>query len=158
MRRGPLASFTLVAALAGALIAQSRWSGTEHPASTAAAIPAAPRESGASLFCEFTGVADPSPLVGFHFEVGTPRASPTFALVFRRERDGSQTEFGGAEGPSPVWTFDGSDSPAVIRSPEDDTQINLYGYEPGRTGTVWFEAGLRSIRDKNLGGRCRQSA
>ncbi len=46
----------------------------------------------------------------------------------------------------------------MIRSPEDDTQINLYGYEPGRTGTVWFEAGLRSIRDKNLGGRCRQSA
>ncbi|WP_288588790.1 hypothetical protein [uncultured Methylobacterium sp.] len=160
MRRALLASAILVAGLAGALFAQLRSSG-DVPAAGPDPAPGGSgtaRERTASLFCEFTNMADQAPRVGFYFRAVPERASPAFALVFRREQDGSQVDFGGPEAPSPLWMLDGSDSPAVLRSPEDDTRIILYGYEPGRTGTVWFEAGLRSIPYKNLGGQCRQSA
>ena len=46
----------------------------------------------------------------------------------------------------------------MLHSPDDATTINLYDYDPNKRGVTWFEAGLRSIQYKNLGGRCRRSA
>ncbi len=110
----------------------------------------------ASLYCEFNNFADLTPLVGFLFRVERAHPVPTFALILQREQDGSQANFGGVGEPSPLWTFDRTDTQPAIRAPEEDLRINLYGYDPGRIEHAWFEAGLRSIRYKNLGGRCRQ--
>ena len=92
MRRSLLASALLVAGLAGALFAQLRSSG-DVPATGPDPAPGGSgtaRERTASLFCEFTNMADQAPRVGFYFRAVPERASPTFALVFRREQDGSQ--------------------------------------------------------------------
>ena len=140
--------------LASVLFMQSSASQTVPPPEVAVASQAA----GPRLFCVFTNFVDRTPLVGFHFRIAGGRNPPIYALVFQREQDGSQVEFGGPGVPSPEWAFDGTEDPAVIRDPEDGMQINLYAYEPERRGTHWFEAGLRSVRYKNLGGRCRLSA
>ncbi|GJD46904.1 hypothetical protein AFCDBAGC_4789 [Methylobacterium cerastii] len=118
----------------------------------------APRVAGPTLFCAFTNFADRTPLVGFHYRIIGERSPPSYALVFQREQDGSQAEFGDQGVPSPERAFDGTEEPAVIRAPEDGMRIKLYGYKANRRGTHWFEAGLRSVRYKNLGGRCRLSA
>ncbi|MDP4026637.1 hypothetical protein Q8W71_28930 [Methylobacterium sp. NEAU 140] len=120
-------------------------------------VPTASRASTPTLYCEFTNFADQTPLVGFLFRIEGAPTAPVYALISQREQDGSRAEFGSEGTPSPRWAFDGSDSPTVIRAPEDGTRINLYDYDSEKPGTYWFEAGLRSIRYKNLGGRCRRS-
>lgn len=150
------------AALAAALLlaaAGLAWSGLRavdpapEPAAPAGTRGAAPKAAAPTLYCEFTNFADRTPLVGFYFRVEAP---PAYALVFRREQDGAQEDFG-AEA-APRWRLDGAADPAVLSAPDDGTQINLYAYDPARPGQTWFEAGLRSIRYRNLGGRCRHSA
>lgn len=116
------------------------------------AVQAAP-----TLCCEFTNFADRNPRVGFYFAIEDGRQPPVYAQIFRRERDGAQTDFGADGSPRPEWRFEGAENPAVLRSPDDGTAINLHDYDPGKTGTTWFEAGLRSIRYLNLGGKCRRS-
>ena len=78
--------------------------------------------------------------------------------VFRREQDGSQTDAGGQELSAEPWAVDGSGDSVALRSPDDETAINLYGDEARTRGRAWFEAGLRSTRYRNLGGRCRYGA
>lgn len=110
------------------------------------------------LYCEFTNFADRSPLVGFYFEIDESQAPPSYALVFQREQDGTQLDFDGVGTPRPKWVFDASQSPAIISAPDDETTINVYDDDPAKPGLNWFEAGLRSIRYRNLGGKCRRSA
>lgn len=111
-----------------------------------------------TLYCEFTNFADRNPLVGFYFEIDESQALPTYALVFQREQDGTQTDFDGVGTPRPNWVFDASQSPAILSAPDDETTINVYDDDPAKPGANWFEAGLRSIRYRNLGGKCRRSA
>ncbi len=112
---------------------------------------ATPKGGAPTLYCEFTNFADRTPLVGFYF-----RVEPAgYALVFRRDQDGAQEDFGLES--APRWSLDRAADPAVLGAPDDETRINLYAYDPGRPGQVWFEAGLRSVRYRNLGGRCRHS-
>ncbi|MGU3539858.1 hypothetical protein [Methylobacterium sp. A54F] len=155
---GSIASIVILAALIVAFMVRSDRSGTETVTTQARPTITAPRTSTSTLYCEFNNFADQTPLVGFYFRIEGVQSAPVVSLLFQREQDGSQIDFGGANVPSPHWAFDGSSSPATIRAPEGDMQINLYGYDPRKPGTVWFEAGLRSIRYKNLGGRCRQGA
>ncbi len=120
-------------------------------APSAAAQGGAPKSGAPTLYCEFTNFADRTPLVGFYF-----RVEPAgYALVFRREQDGAQEDF--VPESAPRWSLDRAADPAVLGAPDDETRINLYAYDPGRPGQVWFEAGLRSVRYRNLGGRCRHS-
>ncbi|GEP10746.1 hypothetical protein [Methylobacterium gnaphalii] len=46
---------------------------------------------------------------------------------------------------------------AVLHAPDDAVLINLYDDVLERLGSNWFEAGLRSLRYRNLGGQCRHS-
>ncbi len=108
-----------------------------------------------TLYCEFTNFADRTPLVGFYFTIEGDGQKPVYAQVFQREQDGTQEDFG--TGPRPAWSFDDTQSPAVIHAPDDAMQINLYDYDPKKPGSNWFEAGLRSVRYRNLGGKCRHS-
>jgi hypothetical protein len=151
-----VAAAMLATVLARALLL---WS-SEPPISSAPPLEVgeAPKAEEPKLFCVFTNFANRTPLVGFHFRIDCAHTAPVYALIFRRESDGSQVDFGSQGVPSPEWTSDGTEDPAVIQAPEDGMQINLYGYEPGRRGTHWFAAGLRSICYKNLGGRCRVGA
>ncbi len=117
--------------------------------------PAASSDRHATLYCEFTNFADRTPLVGFYFLNEGTAELPKYALIFQREKDGQQTDFSGETTPRPEWKFDGSESPAVMHSPDDAIAINLYNYDSSKIGTTWFEAGLRSIYYRNLGGKCR---
>jgi hypothetical protein len=153
---GSIAAIVILAAPMVAFMIRSDRSGPELVATQVKHMIAAPRTSTSTLYCEFNNFADQTPLVGFYFRVEDVQPAPVVSLLFQRERDGSQAEFGGQNMPSPHWAFDDSGSPATIRAPEGDMHINLYGYDPRKPGTVWFEAGLRSIRYKNLGGRCRR--
>jgi hypothetical protein len=159
VKRVLFAAIAATAILAVPIIAslvRSDRSGPEMVAAPAQRLIAGPRTSASFLYCEFNNFADQTPFVGFYFRVEGIPSAPAVSLLFQRERDGSQTNFGGQDGPSPQWAFDGSSSPPAIHAPEGDMQINLYGYDPREPGKIWFEAGLRSIRYKNLGGRCRQ--
>ncbi|GJE54975.1 hypothetical protein [Methylobacterium thuringiense] len=130
----------------------------EAALSDAAKLEAAARKGAVpTLYCEFTNFADRTPLVGFYFTIEEGGPKPVYAQVFQREQDGTQDDFGGATAPRPEWSYDGSESPAVIHSPDDAMQINVYDYDPSKPGTNWFEAGLRSVRYRNLGGKCRHS-
>lgn len=155
---GSIASIAILAAPMVAFLVRSDRSGTETAAAQAKRTVAASRTSTSTLYCEFNNFADQTPLVGFYFRVEGVQSVPVVSLLFQRERDGTQVDFGGLDVPSPQWVFDGSGSPATIRAPDGDMQINLYGSDPLKPGPVWFEAGLRSIRYKNLGGRCRRGA
>lgn len=108
-----------------------------------------------TLYCEFNNFADRTPLVGFHFRREGDRQVPTYTLIDRRDVDGSRIAAGGSGLSARPWTFERSGGSASLTSPDDDTAINLYGDDPDGPGTGWFEAGLRSIRYRNLGGRCR---
>ena len=119
--------------------------------------PASGADKRPTLYCEFTNFADRTPLVGFYFLIETTTTPPVYALIFQREKDGSQADFGEGNTPRPAWRLDGSDSPAVLRSPDEAIAINLYDDDTGHHGAAWFEAGLRSIQYKNLGGKCRRS-
>lgn len=125
---------------------------------SASPVMAAPKDQRPTLYCEFNNFADPTPLVGFYFRRDGDRQSPAYRLIFRREQDGSQTDAGGAELSAEPWAVDGSGDSVALRSPDDETAINLYGDDPGKRDRGWFEAGLRSIRYRNLGGRCRHGA
>ncbi|MDP4025504.1 hypothetical protein Q8W71_22990 [Methylobacterium sp. NEAU 140] len=113
-----------------------------------------------TLYCEFNNFAALTPLVGYFFALdpaaGTANGQPAYAQIFRREQDGSEVIYGGPETPRPLWTYDGASNPAVLHDPGGET-INLYDDDAAARGTRWFEAGLRSIRYRNLGGRCRRS-
>lgn len=132
----------------------------EHAATDAAGSKEAvadPNGRQPTLYCEFTNFADREPLVGFYFLIEEAKAPPAYALIFQREKDGEQANY--EEGAArPEWRYDESESPAVLHAPDDTTAINLYAYDPKKPGGSWFEAGLRSIRYRNLGGRCRRSA
>lgn len=143
--------------LAGALLLRGGGQPSEDgPAPRPAS--AQPRSGPPTLYCEFTNFADRTPLVGFYFSIEEERPSVVYAQIFQRERDGEQSDFGGPDAPRPEWTFDGSANPALLQAPGDDTQINLYDYDTKKPGVNWYEAGLRSIRYRNLGGKCRRSA
>ncbi|GLS45016.1 hypothetical protein [Methylobacterium brachythecii] len=111
-----------------------------------------------TLYCEFTNFADRTPLVGFYFTIDGDAAKPDYSQIFQREQDGTTDDFGGPAAPRPQWSFNGGESPAILHSPDDSMQINLYEYDPKKPGSNWFEAGLRSVRYRNLGGKCRHSA
>jgi hypothetical protein len=111
-----------------------------------------------TLYCEFTNFADRTPLVGFYFTIDGDPPKPVYSQIFQREQDGTSDDFGGPTAPRPQWSFNGEENPAVLHSPDDSMQINLYAYEPKKPGSNWFEAGLRSVRYRNLGGKCRHSA
>ncbi|GJD83982.1 hypothetical protein [Methylobacterium haplocladii] len=108
-----------------------------------------------TLYCEFTNFADQTPRVGFYFTIEQDGQKPVYAQIFQREQDGTQDDVGSA--PRPAWSYDDTQSSPVIHSPDDAMQINLYDYDPKKTGSSWFEAGLRSVRYRNLGGKCRHS-
>lgn len=120
--------------------------------------PAASSGRHATLYCDLTNFADRTPPVGFYFLNEGTTELPRYALVFQREKDGRQTDFSGEATPRPKWKFDGSGSPAVIHSSDDAVAINLYNFDPIKTGTIWFGVGLRSIYYRNLGGKCCNSA
>ncbi|MDQ0448646.1 hypothetical protein [Methylobacterium aerolatum] len=153
---------TLVTLAGGIALWTRPWRSDPAPASPPAASgprdPARSQGPDTTLYCEFNNFADVTPLVGFLFRIAGTGPSRSFALIVQREKDGSQRDFGGAGQPAPLWTLDTADTPPAIRAPEDDLRINLYGYDPETSGHAWFEAGLRSIRYRNLGGRCRQGA
>lgn len=153
-----IAATAILAALMIASLVRSDRPGTDVVAAQATRVIAGPRTSASFLYCEFNNFADQTPLVGFYFRVEGVASAPAVSLLFQREQDGGQVNFEGQDGPSPHWDFDESGSPPAIHAPEGDMQINLYGYDPRKPGKVWFEAGLRSIRYKNLGGQCRQGA
>lgn len=117
-----------------------------------------PKDQRQTLYCEFNNFADLTPLVGFYFRKEGGRQSSTYTLIFRREQDGSQINAGGPELSAEPWAVDGSGDSVALRSPDDETAINLYGDDTPTRDRGWFEAGLRSIRYKNLGGRCRHGA
>lgn len=117
---------------------------------------AAPVAAEATLYCEFYNFVGRTPKVGFHFAL-PPAGRVDYAQIFQREIDGTQTDFGADRQPRPAWAFDGSDSPATLRSPDGAIQINLYGYDAAKAGPAWIEAGLRSIQYLNLDGKCRRS-
>ena len=54
-----------------------------------------------TLYCEFTNFADRTPQVGFYFLIEGTRTPPTYALIFQREKDGAQADFGGPDAPRP---------------------------------------------------------
>ena len=108
-----------------------------------------------TLYCEFNNFADRTPLVGFYFRRAGNRQVPTYTLIDRRDGDGSRIAAGGPGLSARPWAFERSGESASLASPDDDTAINLYGDDHGGPGMGWFEAGLRSIRYRNLGGRCR---
>lgn len=120
--------------------------------------PVEPQERQPTLYCEFTNFADRNPRVGFYFAIERRDGSPVYAQIFRREADGTQIDYGTDGARRPAWAFDGSDNPATFASPEDETVILVYDYDPKRAGAPWFEAGLRSNEYKNLGGKCRLSS
>lgn len=120
-----------------------------------AAAPAPKPRGETRLYCEFYDVAGRTPKVGFYF--ASPAGGSPYGQLFQREADGSQTLFD----ERPIWTYDRSDAAPVLRSPDGTTQIKLDG-DGGANGRQpdaggWFEAGLRSIRYLNLGGRCRRT-
>lgn len=144
-----------ILALAGAA-ALFPWPGAPAPQAPAQADAARARMP--TLYCEFNNFADRTPLVGFYFRRTGDHPSPSYALIYRREQDGSQRDAGEPDLSAAPWRFEREPDAVTLTSPDDETAINLYGDEAARTGTVWFEAGLRSIRFKNLGGRCRHGA
>lgn len=131
---------------------------SDGPSSESAKPEAQSKAAVPTLYCEFTNFADRTPLVGFYFTIEQDRPKPVYAQVFQREQDGTSDDFGGPAAPRPEWSFDSAGSPAVLHSPDDAMQINLYDYNPDKPGSNWFEAGLRSVRYRNLGGKCRHSA
>ena len=156
----------LASALAAVFIVRD---GTVTTAPPAAAIPTvsakvSAKTSTPTLYCEFYNVVGRSPKVGFTFAVGGTSPTPAYAQVSQMEMDGTRADF--EPGPSrPAWGFDGSDSPATLTSPDGAIVINLYGYDPAKSGGDstkpvggWIEAGLRSIQYLNLDGKCRRSA
>ncbi len=145
--------------LGGGVLASMFRQGARETAGSAVPVgpgaPAAPRQP--TLYCEFYNFVGRKPKVGFYFTIAHEGVSPAYEQVFQREGDGAQTDFGTDGASRPEWAFDGSDSPATLRSPDQAIQINLYGYKPV-AGTTWFEAGLRSVQYLNLDGKCRRSA
>ncbi len=111
-----------------------------------------------TLYCEFTNFADQNPRVGFYFSRVPDVPTTTYELIFQRERDGTQDDFGQDGSVRPRWTLDASDEPAVLHAPDESIAINLYDFGQRTTGTTWLEAGLRSTRYLNLGGKCRLSS
>ncbi len=125
----------------------------EPPQAAAPAAGAAPRTP--TLYCQFYNFVGRSPKVGFTFAVTGSAERPVFAQINQLEMDGTRAEFG-ADGSRPVWTFREAEAPATLTSPDGAIGINLYGYDGPRTGTAWFEAGLRSVQYLNLDGQCRR--
>lgn len=148
-----------VASVSFALYRQYDAKRRHEPASQAAPA-ATPKQAppAATLYCEFNNFADQTPLVGFYFLIEETKTPPVFAQIFVRERDGSQENFGSPEAPRPEWSLDPSESESALKAPHDETRINLYGYDPHDKAGRWFEAGLRSNRYKNLGGKCRRGS
>jgi hypothetical protein len=117
-----------------------------------------PQAGGPVLYCEFYNFVGRAPKVGFTFGIGSAPGStiPVFTETDQIEADGTRATFGEAA-PAPIWSFTAVEDPAVLTSPDGAIRINLYGYDPARRGTKWFEAGLRSVQYLNLDGKCRQS-
>lgn len=127
--------------------------GPAGPVTITATVTPTPAER--MLGCAFYDAESRIPKVEFTFAVtGTPAA---YVPIDQREVDGAHGGFGSADVPRPAWTFDGSGDPATLTSPDGSIGIKLYAYRP-KAGTTWFEAGLRSVRYRNLDGQCRNSA
>ena len=91
------------------------------------------------LDCAFYDGESRIPKVGFTFAMtGTPAA---YVQVDQRETDGSHGGVGSVDAPRPAWTFDGSNDPATLTSPDGSIGITLHAYRP-KAGTTWFEAGF----------------
>ena len=144
-----------LAAAAGVALYLTR-PGAEGPAGPVTiTATVAPTPAERLLDCAFHDGASRIPKVGFTFAMtGTPAA---YVQIDRRATDGSHGGVGSADAPRPAWTFDGSNDPATLTSPDGSIGITLHADRP-EAGTTWFEAGLRSVRYRNLDGQCRTSA
>jgi hypothetical protein len=164
-RRALWAGVLAAAAAAGAaaIVAGSHWMMRGADSGEAARAPAA---RSLQLYCQFYVFTEQRPRVGFLFAVEGDGARPAFRQLYVAEDNGERTDFDGDD--RPEWRLERDARPPRIVSRitvpdasqaarhEEDIAIEMYGYEPGRDSTQWFEASLKNVHYQNLPGKCRQ--